>query len=118
MLPLSKSLFKGVDFPISPMVMKTSGIDVILGLDWMKQYDIDIKCKERVVALTTPKGERISVDITVQTPLTAKVNQLNDDVDPQNRVVDEFLDIFPDNSDAPECHGQEVFTRNSRIRRA
>jgi len=48
------------------------------------------------VALTTPKGERISVDVTVQAPLTAKVNQLNDDVDPQNLVVDEFPDIFPD----------------------
>jgi len=55
---------------------------VILGLDWMKQYDTDIKCKERVVALTIPKGERISVDVTVQAPLKAKVNQLNDDVDP------------------------------------
>ena len=62
MLPLSKSFFKGVDFPIGPMVMRTSGIDVILGLDWMKQHETNINCKERVVALTTPKGERISVD--------------------------------------------------------
>jgi len=48
------------------------------------------------VALTTPKGERISIDVAVQAPLTAKVNQLNDDVDPQNLVVDEFLDVFLD----------------------
>ena len=68
----------------------------VTGLDWMKLYETDIKCKERVVALTTPKGEQISVDVTVQAPLTAKVNQLNDDVDPQNLVVDEFPDVFPD----------------------
>jgi hypothetical protein len=55
--PSASLSLRGVDFPISPMVMRTSGIDVILGLDWMKQYDTDIKCKERVVALTTPKGE-------------------------------------------------------------
>ena len=69
---------------------------MILGLDWMKQYQTDIKCKEKVVALTTQKGERISVDVAVQAPLTPKVNQLNNDVDPQNLVVDEFLDVFPD----------------------
>jgi len=39
------------------MVMRTSGIDVILGLDWMKKYTIEIKCKEEVVVVTTPKGE-------------------------------------------------------------
>jgi len=77
------------------MVMRTSGIDMILGLDWMKLYETDTRCKERVVALTTPKGERISVDVTVQAPLTAEVNQLNDDVDPHNLVVDEFPDVFP-----------------------
>jgi len=48
----------------------------------MKQYQINIKCKEKVVALTTPKGKQISIDVAVQAPLTAKVNQLNDDVDP------------------------------------
>jgi len=62
----------------------------------MKQHETNINCKERVVALTTPKGERISVDVTVQAPLTAKVNQLNDDIDPQNLVVDEFPDDFLD----------------------
>jgi len=94
--PLASLSLKGVDFPISPMVMRTSGIDVILGLDWMKKHQTDIKCKEKVVALTTLKGERISVDVAVQAPPIAIVNQLNDDVDPQDRVVNEFPDVFPD----------------------
>ena len=63
------------------MVMRTSGIDVILGLDWMKKYQTYIKCKEKVVAMTTPKGERIIVDVVVQVPATATVNQLDEDVD-------------------------------------
>jgi len=57
LLPLNKSFFKGVDFLVDPMVMRTSGIDVILGLDWMKKYTMEIKCKEKVVVVTTPKGE-------------------------------------------------------------
>jgi len=64
------------------MVMRTSGTDVILGLDWMKKYTIEIKCKEKMVVLTIPKGERISVDVAVQAPPIATMNQLDDDVDP------------------------------------
>jgi len=63
------------------MVMKTSSIDVILGFDWMKKYTTEIKCKEKVVFVTTPKGERISVDVAVQAQSTPTVNQLDDDVD-------------------------------------
>ena len=61
--PSASLSLRGVDFPVSPMVMRTSGIDVILGLDWMKKYTTEIKCEEKVVVVTTPKGERISVDV-------------------------------------------------------
>jgi len=56
------------------MVMRTSGIDVILGLEWMKKHQTNIKCKEKVVAAATPKGERTSVDVAVHAPLTGTVN--------------------------------------------
>jgi hypothetical protein len=46
---------------VSPIVLRTAGIDLILGLDWMKQNQAVIQCKENAVALTTPKGDRISV---------------------------------------------------------
>jgi len=62
----------------------------------MKKYTTEIKCKEKMAVVTTPKGEQISVDVAVQTPPTATVNQLDDDVDPQDRVVNEFLDVFLD----------------------
>ena len=35
-LPTSLSL-RGVEFKVSPIVLRTSGIDVILGMDWMMQ---------------------------------------------------------------------------------
>jgi len=38
------------------MVLRTSDIYMILGLDWMKKYTMEIKCKEKVVVVTTPKG--------------------------------------------------------------
>jgi len=63
-------------------VLRTFGIDVILGMDWMKEHRAVIQCQERVVVVTTPKGDRISVGVTVQPPPTATVNQLDDDANP------------------------------------
>jgi hypothetical protein len=65
-------------------------------MDWMMQHQAVIQCQEKVVVLTTPKGDRISVEVVVQAPLTTTVNQLNDDDTQQERVVDEFPDVFPD----------------------
>jgi len=45
---------------VSPIVLRTSGIDMILGMDWMKQNWVVIQCQEKVVVVTTPNGNRIS----------------------------------------------------------
>ena len=59
---------------MSPIVLRTSGIDVILGMDWMKQNRVVIQCQEKVVVVTAPNGDRISVDVVVQSQSTATVN--------------------------------------------
>ena len=61
---------------MSPIVLRTSGIDVILGTDWMKQNRAVIQCQEKVVVVTASNGDRISVDVVVQKQATATVNQL------------------------------------------
>jgi len=98
--PSTSLSLRRVDFAVSPMVMRTSGIDVILGLDWMKKYTTEIKCKEKVIVVTTPKVERISVDVAVQAPPTATVNQLDDDIDFSDHVLNKFpgdiLEKLPD----------------------
>jgi len=40
-LPLTLTL-RGVEFKICPIVLRASIIDVILGMDWMKQQDASI----------------------------------------------------------------------------
>ena len=103
-LPTSLSL-RGVEFKVSSIVLRTSGIHVIQGMDWMMQQQVVIQCKEKAVALTTPKGGRISVDVVVQKQPTATVNQLDDRVNKEDPVVDEFLDVFPDDllGMPPDC---------------
>ena len=46
--------------------------------------------------MTSPNGDRIYVEVEVQAPPTATVNQLDGDANEQDRVVEEFLDVFPD----------------------
>ena len=94
-LPTSLSL-RGVEFKVSPIVLRTSGIDVIMGMDWMKQNRAVIQCQEKVVVVTAPNGDRISVDVVVQAQPIAIVNQLDDSGNKEDPVVDEFPDVFPD----------------------
>jgi hypothetical protein len=88
-------ILRGVEFKVSPIVLRTAGIDLILGMDWMKQNQAIIQCKEKAVALTTPLGDRISVEVIVQKQQTATMNQLDDGTNQEDLVVDEFLDVFP-----------------------
>jgi hypothetical protein len=93
-LPISLIL-RGVEFKVSPIVLRTAGIDLILGMDWMIQQQAEIQCKGKSVVLTTPKGDRIRVDVKVQKQETAIVNQLNDGANKEDQVMEEFSDVFP-----------------------
>ena len=86
-------------------MLRTSGIDVILGMDWMKQNQAVIQCQEKVVVVIAPNGDRICVDVVVQAQPTATVNQLDDRVNKVDPVVYEFPDVFPDDllGIPPEC---------------
>jgi hypothetical protein len=55
-----------------------------------------IQCKEKVVVVTAPSGERISVNVVIQAQPTATVNQLDDSGNKEDPVVVEFRDVFPD----------------------
>jgi len=63
--PSASLSLRRVYFPVNPMIIRTSAIDVILGLDWMKKYSTEIKCKEKIVVVTTPNAERINIDVAV-----------------------------------------------------
>jgi hypothetical protein len=58
------------------------------------QQQAEIQYKGKSVVLTTPKGDRIRVDVKVQRQETATVNQLNDGANKEDQVV-EFSDVFP-----------------------
>jgi hypothetical protein len=54
--PQVKINIMGVDFLANLVVLKSWGIDVILGMDWLISCDGVIQCRKRSVLLTSPQG--------------------------------------------------------------
>jgi hypothetical protein len=55
--PQTKMKIRGLSFLVELIILESSGIDVILGIDYLTKYDGVISCAERMVTLTSPQGE-------------------------------------------------------------
>jgi hypothetical protein len=53
-----------IDFEADLVIITSSGIDVILGMDWLGKHDGIILCAKKFVFITSPKGDRIEFDAT------------------------------------------------------
>jgi hypothetical protein len=66
---------RGIDFQADLIVLTSSGIDVILGMDWLGECDGIILCAKKSVLLTNPQGDRIEVSATTSSNKEREVNQ-------------------------------------------
>jgi hypothetical protein len=48
-----------IDFEADLVIITSSGIDVILRMDWLGKHDGIILCAKKSVLLTSPQGQRI-----------------------------------------------------------
>jgi hypothetical protein len=99
--PEVKINIMGIDFLANLVVLKSWGIDIILGMDWLQKHDGVIQCRKKSMLLTSPQGERIEY---VGTPSSnsGTVNSVEGKALEDIRVVNEFPDVFPE--DLPVCH--------------
>jgi hypothetical protein len=81
--------------------MKSKGIDVILGMDWLSKHKALIDCAKKSMKLTTPDGKEL--EFVIEPVFTAKevanhakVNQLDANQGSKVPVVNEFPDVFPE----------------------
>jgi hypothetical protein len=63
---------RGIDFQADLVVLTSSGIDVILGMDWLGKCDRIILCAKKSVLLTSLQGDRIEVVATAHPKKKAK----------------------------------------------
>ena len=58
-LSTGKDQFKWVEFLADLVVLKSKGIDMILGMDWLSLHNGLIGYTDKVVHLTNPEGVRV-----------------------------------------------------------
>jgi hypothetical protein len=92
--PQTKIEIRGLSFLVELIILESSEIDVILGIDYLTKYDGVISCAKRMVTLTSPQGERIEVNVSMPARAEAMVNQLEEKSLEYIRIVCEYLDVF------------------------
>jgi hypothetical protein len=81
--------------------LESKGIDVILGMDWLSKRMALIDCSKKSVRLTTLEGKEL--EFVTELVVTAKgaanrakVSELDASQGSRVPVVNEFLDVFPE----------------------
>jgi hypothetical protein len=92
--PQTKIEIRGLSFLVELIILKSSGIDVILGIDYLTKYDGVISCAKRMVTLTSPQGERIEVNVSMPATTERMVNQLEEKSLEHIRIVCKYPDVF------------------------
>src|SRR3954468_16264969 len=87
---------EGLEFLASLIALKSSDIDVILGMDWLSRQNAYLDCKGKSVKLTHPSGQTVNYT----SPRTrTQVHSLNvlplPDIE-DIPVVRDFPDVFPE----------------------
>jgi hypothetical protein len=87
----------GREFRATAIILEASSIDLILGMSWLRKAKAIIHCGRGTIELTSPKGERFDVEITVTTYTRCATFFIDVEFVGNNvRVVSDFPDVFPD----------------------
>ena len=93
---------EGLEFLVSPIILKSCSIDLILEMDWLKAHTASIVCATNTVHLLHPSDEIIRYNARLVQNAEARLYALNAlNVTPLKGIekipiVREFLDIFPE----------------------
>src|SRR3954470_11236045 len=93
---------KGIVFLVFPIILKSSTIDLILGMDWLKPHDVALYCGTKSVQLFHPFGEIVNHTTRITQDAEAQIYALNTlNASPLEgiehvSIVCEFLDVFPE----------------------
>jgi hypothetical protein len=64
--PAISITIRGVDFLVNLIVLDSKGIDIILGMDWLRKYDGVILCVKRAIRLTKEDGTIVEFNSVIQ----------------------------------------------------
>jgi hypothetical protein len=76
--------------------LDSKGIDIILGMDWLRKYDGVILCAKRAVRLTTENGTTMEFSAVMTTDQAILLNLVHGNSLEKIRVIQEYPDVFPE----------------------
>jgi hypothetical protein len=83
-------------FQADPIVLDSSGIDVVLGMGWLGKFKGEIRYATKSVLLTSLDGEQIEFVAALPSVEGCSVNQMNGESLEDIKVVCDYPDVFPD----------------------
>jgi hypothetical protein len=84
-------------FNIDFIILKGQGLDVILGMSWMKLYRAVFDIAGRLVHLDSPMYGKVILHLPVVSRIKASLHHVVELKIEDIHVVREFSDMFPDN---------------------
>jgi len=92
----------GKIFQTKPIVLRSQGIHVILGMNWMKEHCIILDTSSRVIRLNSPTNGPMDIHLSQHEIPTGAVFHLEAKSLEEIPVVCEYPDVFPE--DLPGMH--------------
>ena len=86
----------GKIFQSKPIVLPSQGIDVILGMNWMKEHCVILDTSSRVIQLNSPTNGPMYIHLSQHEIPTGAVYHLEAKTLEEILVVCEYLDMFPE----------------------
>jgi hypothetical protein len=77
------------------IILEGQGIDVILGMNWMKMHRVVLDISARLVHLNSPSYGKISLQLPPVAHLQASIYVANVKHLDEIHMVREYLDVFP-----------------------
>jgi hypothetical protein len=77
------------------IILRAQGIDVILGMSWMKWHKAILDIAARVVQLNSPVHGRVTLYLLAVSRIKASLHHVVELKLEDIHVIREFLDIFP-----------------------
>jgi hypothetical protein len=85
---------RGVDFLANLIVLDSKGIDIILGMDWLRKCDGIISCAKRAIRLTNEDGTIVEFSATIPVGQVSLLNKVQRTSLDEIGIVWEYPDVF------------------------
>jgi hypothetical protein len=92
--PAISITIRGVDFLANLIVMDSRGIDIILGMDWLRKYDGVIWCAKRAIRLIKEDGTIVEFSAAILAEQVSLLNKVQGTSLSEIGIFREYPDVF------------------------